>query len=56
MGTFGSLGCDIWKGNRLQPKWSCRVLEGGQGREGFKRMTRGRIWGKLEDGVRVPAF
>ena len=56
MGAFGCLVCDVWKGNGLQPKWRCRVLEGGQGREWFKGMMDRRVWGKGGNRVRVPAF
>ena len=56
MGTFGSLMCDIWKGNGLKPNRRKGMMEGGQGRVWFKRVMKGRVWGKRRNKVRVPAF
>ena len=56
MGTFGSLVCDIWEGDGLEPNRRQGVVDWGQDRVWFKRMVKGRVWSEWGNKVRVPAF
>ena len=56
VGAFGSLVCKAWKGSGLEPHRRQRVMEGGQGREWFKKATKGRVRGERRNKIRIPAF